>query len=111
MSATKKGRPLTDPYPFRSVSTWPPQEKKEADCDYVALDKKYAKTANVEEMGDYTYIMKPAWQHINELTQKNKDLEEHIQWLNNVGGERLNMACGIDIMCRDMVLAKKVKPK
>jgi len=106
MSEGIEGWPLTDPYPFRGFGIWPPQEKKETDCDFVAHDKEYAKTAIVEEIGDYAYIMKPAWRFINEQAQKIKDLQEHIQWLNNVGGERLSIACGVDIVCREMALAK-----
>lgn len=106
MSENKKieGWPLTDPYPFRD-SEKPPSTEEVPDCDFVASDKKYAESAKVEEIGDYSYIMKRPWEYINELHQKVQNLKEHIQWLENVGGERLNMACGIDILCRG--LAKK----
>ena len=107
MSKEIEGWPDSDPYPFRGLGDWPPVQKEEIDCDFVARDKDYAKTAIVEELGDYAYILQPAWRRINEQTQKIKDLEEHIQWLKNVGGERLNMACGIDIICRDMVIKQR----
>ena len=107
MSENPKGWPDTDPYPYRNVSKDFTAPEELPDCDFVARDKEYAKTAVVEELGDYSYILKLAWQQINELSQEVKDLKDHIQWLNNVGGERLNMACGIDIVCRDMVIAKR----
>ena len=107
MSENIEGWPDSDPYPFRGLGDWPPVQKEETDCDFVARDKDYAKTAIVEEIGDYAYIMKYPWQLINEQARKIKDLEEHIQWLKNVGGERLNMACGWDIFCRDMVIKQR----
>lgn len=98
-----EGWPLTDPYPFRGLK-FPPKEVP--DCDFVTRDKEYAKGVKVEELGDYSYILCRPWQYINELHQKVQDLEEHIQWLINVGGERLNFACGIDIVCRELVIKK-----
>ncbi len=105
MNDNIEGWPLTDPYPYRD-SKWPPSEKM-VDCGFVTRDKEYAKTANIEEMGDYAYIMRPVWQLVNEQTQEIKELKDHIQWLKNVGGEHLNMACGVDIICRDMVIKKQ----
>lgn len=102
--AKPEGWPDTDPYPYRNSL---PEEAP--DCGFVVRDKEYAKTANVEEMGDYAYIMQPAWRHINELTQKIKELKDHIQWLKNVGGEDLNMACGVDTLCRGLALKKAEK--
>lgn len=110
MNENPKGWPLTDPYPFRD-SEWPPSEKKEVDCGFVARDKECAKDVKVEELGDYSYILSPAWRYINELYQKVQDLKEHIQWLNNIGGERLNMACGIDITYRELFLEKQKEKK
>lgn len=107
MSESPKGWPDTDPYPFRDVPEDFNALKEVADCIYVTCDKKYAKSADLEEPSNYSYTMERHWKHINELTQKIKDLEGHIQWLKNIGGERLNLACGIDIVCRDMVIAKR----
>lgn len=96
-----KGWPLNDPYPYRDRTYSEPP-----DCNYVKRDKEYAKTANIDEMGSYKYIMRPAWQYINELSQKVQELEDHIKWLKNIGGENLNFACGVDIMCREMAIKK-----
>jgi len=101
-----EGWPDTDPYPFRDLKSL---HKEPPDCPFVAADKEYAKEVKVEELGDYAYIMRVAWQNLNELYKKNQQLEDHIKWLNNVGGERLNTACGIDILCRDMVIEKRKK--
>lgn len=100
-----EGWPLTDPYPFRDKD----YSAEIPDCDFVVRDKEYAKTANVEEIGDYPYIMKSVWKYINELYQEVQDLKDHIKWLKNTGGEHLNFACGVDIFCRDLAIKNKRK--
>lgn len=107
MSKEIEGWPDSAPYPYRHVGTFAEPKESEVDCDYVARDKEYAKTAIVDEIGDYAYIMRCPWKLINEQARKIKDLEEHIKWLMNVGGEKLNMACGFDIFFRDMIIEKR----
>jgi len=103
-----EGWPLTDPYPFRGldtdfelVITEPP------DCPFVVCDKKYVKEANADEIGNYALIVKPAWQRLNKLYQEVQELKDHIKWLENVGGEHLTFACGIDVVRRGLVIKKR----
>ena len=92
-----EGWPDNDPYPFRK------KEVEEApESDFVRRYKNYVET-NEFEAGDLPAI----WRHINELTQKIKELEANIKWLENMGGERLNLACGIDIISRDIVIKSR----
>lgn len=102
-----EGWPDTDPYPYRHVGIFTEPDEPKVDCDYVARDKEYAKTAIVDEIGDYAYIMRYPWQLINEQAREIKELKEHIKWLKNVGGEHLNQACGYDILFRYMAFDKR----
>lgn len=101
MAKKIKGWPDTDPYPFRNLGK--PLGEDE-DCDFVKRDKEYAKTAEID---DYAYIMAAAWKEMNYLSRKLREAEARIKWLNNVGGENLNLACGFDIFFRDRILEKR----
>jgi len=106
-----EGWPETDPYPFRDTAKLLSDDNE--DCDFVKNDKEYAKTVTMADFEgfDYAFVMKGAWSQINYLTRKLKKAENHIKWLDNVGGERLSVACGFDIAAREMVKQKREECK
>jgi len=110
MTKTKKikGWPDTDPYPYRNQDEWPPLDKGESDCGFVKNEKEaVASWVDDNEEPDYKYHLGIAWKKINSMHEELQQAKDNIKWLENVGGEKLNMACGIDIFCRSLILAKK----
>lgn len=98
-----EGWPDTDPYPFRGHDdAWSPSDEEKPDCEFVRLDKEI----DDNDEPDYKYRLGLAWDKINSLHKELQQAKDHIKWLNNVGGEKLNMACGIDIFCRDWAKKK-----
>ncbi len=98
-----EGWPLTDPYPFRGQEAWPPVDTEKVDCEFV---RQHKVSVEKEEGDEYEYYLDLAWAQINVLQEELQQGKNRIKWLENVGGERLQMACGADIMCRMMVADK-----
>ena len=102
-----KGWPDTDPYPYRNQE-WPPPDKEKVDCAFVKNDKEAIKIwADDNEDSNYEYHLRLAWGEINSMHEELQQTKDNIKWLENVGGENLNMACGIDIFCRDSIKKKR----
>lgn len=94
-----KGWPDTDPYPYRGLDGPFRCAPKPPDTTFVTHHKEYV-SEEAPEVDDRGYYLRLAWDEINRLAVELQQAKDHIQWLKNTGGEQLNMACGIDILCR-----------
>ena len=96
-----EGWPLTDAYPYRNQDKLPACHTEKIDCDFV---KQHRTAIKDEEADEHEYYLDLAWEKINELQEELQEAKIRIKWLENVGGETLKMACGVDIMCREMAM-------
>ena len=104
------GWPDTDPYPYRKLDTISSQPI--SDCSCVKMYKSWLEDDKKRgEEPDYEYCLDKALDKLNSMSIELQDARDHIQWLSNVGGETLTVACGIDIACRDAVNKKRKEQK
>lgn len=95
------GWPDTDPYPYRGLDKPFRCAEKPQDVYFVSQQKSYV-SEDPPEVDDRGYYLRLAWDEINRLSVELQQAKDHVAWLKNVGGEQLNAACGIDILCRGL---------